>query len=81
MAHRASSIIMPGYLKPYLDKMYQPGGEYDPGGGFKPFTINKDLKQPSPADARSSKSYMERYGPKAALDRAEKNGYDISSLR
>jgi hypothetical protein len=75
--------IMPGYLKPYLDKMYQPGGEYDPGGGFKPFTPSKDpnIKQPSQADIDEFRNFMERYGPKAALERAEKNGYDTSSLR
>ena len=74
---------MPGYLKPYLDPMYSPGGEFDPGGGFKPFTASKDpnIKQPTDADKKEFQDYMERYGPQAALARAEKNGYDTSSFR
>ena len=72
---------MPGYLKAYLDPMYQAGGDLDPGGPSKAFTANKDLKQPTEADLVDFRNYMERYGPEAALKRAEKNGYDTSSLR
>ena len=72
--------IMPGYLKEYLDPMYKPGGEYDPGGGFKPFTPSKDLKQPNQATKDAFKSDMEHLGPKKALENLRTHGFDTSSL-
>ena len=74
--------IMPGYLKPYLDKMYQSGGEYDPGGGFKPFTpsTDKTLKQPNQATLDAFRSDMEHLGPKKALENLRTHGFDTSSL-
>jgi hypothetical protein len=73
---------MPGYLKPYLDKMYQPGGEFDPGGGFKPFTpsTDKNLKQPNQATLDAFRSDMEHLGPKKALENLRAHGFDTSSL-
>ena len=73
---------MPGYLKPYLDQMYQPGGDLDPGGGYKPFTPSKDpnLKQPDATALAAFKDNMEHYGPKAAIAHLKEKGYDTSSL-
>ena len=71
---------MPGYLKPYLDPMYQPGGDLDPGGGFKPSTPSKDLK---PLDAAAHSGFqtdLEHYGPKIALQHLKSQGYDTSSV-
>jgi hypothetical protein len=73
---------MPGYLKPYLDQMYQPGGDLDPGGGYKPFTPSKDpnLKQPDAAALAAFKGNMEHYGPHEAIQHLKEMGYDTSSL-
>jgi hypothetical protein len=73
--------IMPGYLKPYLDQQYQPGGENDPGGGFKPFTPSKDLKQPNASTLNAFRNDVEHRGPKAALANLEAQGFDTSSLK
>ena len=74
---------MPGYLQPYLDDMYKPGGDLDPGGGFKPYTPSKDpnLKQPNQATLAQFKTDMEHYGPKAALQHLKDHGFDTSSLQ
>lgn len=71
---------MPGYLKPYLDQMYQPGGDLDPGGGFKTVTPDKNLKQPTAQDLIDFQNAVEHYGPRAALDHLKKKGYDTSAL-
>jgi putative NADPH-quinone reductase len=73
---------MPGYLKPYLDQMYQPGGEFDPGGGFKPFTpsADKNLKQPNQATLDAFRADMEHVGPKRALEHLRSQGFDTSGL-
>jgi hypothetical protein len=73
---------MPGYLQPYLDQMYKPGGDLDPGGGYKPFTPSKDpsLKQPDAAALAAFKDNMEHYGPHEAIKHLKEQGYDTSSL-
>jgi hypothetical protein len=71
---------MPGYLQPYLDPMYKPGGDLDPGGPMKSFTTNKDLKQPNATTIAAFKNDMEHYGPKVALDHLKSQGFDTSSL-
>jgi hypothetical protein len=72
---------MPGYLQSYLDPMYKPGGDFDPGGGFKTVTPSKDLKQPDAAALNDFRTAMEHRGPKWALQKLEDAGYDTSSLR
>jgi hypothetical protein len=71
---------MPGYLKPYLDTMYQPGGDLDPGGPMKSTPPNKDLKQPDAADLKAFQNDLEHYGPKVALKHFAAQGFDISSV-
>jgi hypothetical protein len=72
---------LPGYLKPYLDPMYQSGGDLDPGGPIgKSAQPNKDLKQPTAQDLIDFQNAVEHYGPRAALDHLKKKGYDISAL-
>jgi hypothetical protein len=72
---------MPGYLKPYLDTMYQPGGDLDPGGPMKSFTPNKNLKQPDAEDLKAFQNDLEHYGPQVALKHLEAQGFDISSVK
>lgn len=72
---------IPGYLKPYLDPMYQSGGDLDPGGPVgKTVQPNKDLKQPDASDIAAFKNDLEHYGPKVALDHFKKQGFDVGSL-
>jgi hypothetical protein len=72
---------LPGYLRPYLDQMYQPGGDLDPGGPIgKTVQPNKDLKQLSEQDKRDFQNAVEHYGPRAALKHLKDNGYDTSAL-
>jgi hypothetical protein len=72
----------PGYLKPYMDPIYQPGGDLyvkspspratkTPEPGTTPLT---------PKDVQDFKEMMETFGPQKALDifRGEKK--DVSSL-
>jgi hypothetical protein len=71
---------MPNYLKPYLDPMYQPGGDLDPGGGFKPVKPNKDLKQPTQENMDDFKHNLEHFGPEIAKKMFRDNGIDTSSV-
>jgi len=73
---------MPHYLDQYLDPMYQRGGDLDPGGPTKAFTLSKDpnLKQPTPADIDTFKHNLEHFGPKRALAQLKADGIDTSSL-
>ena len=72
---------LPGYLKPYLDPMYQSGGDLDPGGPIgKSAQPNKDLKQPTAQDLIDFQNAVEHYGPRVALDHLKKKGYDTSAL-
>lgn len=72
---------MPGYLQPYLDPMYKPGGDLDPGGPMKAFTPDKTLKQPNDATKAKFQNDLEHYGPTVALDHLRAQGFDPSSLR
>jgi hypothetical protein len=72
---------MPGYLKDYLDPMYQKGGDLDPGGPMKAFTPDKTLKQPGPEEMAVFKQDLEHFGPTIALNHLKANGYDPSGLR
>jgi hypothetical protein len=73
---------MPHYLDQYLDPMYKPGGDLDPGGGTKPFTPSKDpnLQQPTPQDIETFKHNLEHFGPKRALAQLKADHIDTSSL-
>ena len=71
---------MPGYLKPYLDPMYQTGGDLDIGGAPKAVTPDKNLKQPGAEELRGFQNDLERFGPKTALKHLRDQGYDTSSL-
>ena len=71
---------MPHYLDQYLDEMYKPGGDLDPGGGTKQFTVNKDLKQPNATTLAAFKNDLEHRGPKAAIANLKSQGFDTSSL-
>ena len=73
---------MPHYLDQYLDPMYKPGGDLDPGGGTKQFTPSKDpnLTQPTPQDMETFKHNLEHYGPKRALAQFKADHIDTSSL-
>jgi hypothetical protein len=77
---------MPGYLRLYLDRMYQPGGDLDIGGSPKAVTPEtgpdgKPLKQPNDATINAFKKDMEHYGPEKALEHLKAQGFDTSSLR
>ena len=77
---------MPGYLKLYLDKMYQSGGDLDIGGSPKATSPDtgsdgKPLKPPNAATMNAFKNDMEHYGPQVALDHLKAQGFDTSSLR
>jgi hypothetical protein len=72
---------IPGYLKPYLDPMYQSGGDLDPGGPVgKTVQPNKDLKQPNAATLAKFQNDMEHLGPKAAIQHLKDQGFDTSGL-
>ena len=73
---------MPHYLDQYLDPMYQRGGDLDPGGPTKAFTLSKDpnLKQPTPADLDTFRHNLEHYGPKRAIAQLKADNIDTSSL-
>jgi hypothetical protein len=71
---------MPGYLQPYLDPMYHPGGDLDPGGSFKTVTPNKKLTQPTADDLASFKNDLERFGPTNAIKHFKAQGFDTSSV-
>jgi hypothetical protein len=71
---------MPLYLKPYLDPMYQSGGDLDPGGGFKTVQPNKDLKQPTAEDMEDFKHNLEHFGPAIAKKMFKDHGIDTSSV-
>ena len=78
-AGRLSDI--PGYLKPYLDPMYQSGGDLDPGGPIgKSVQPNKNLKQLTEQDKLDFQNAVEHYGPRSALKHLKDNGYDTSGL-
>jgi hypothetical protein len=71
---------MPGYLQPYLDQMYKPGGDLDPGGGMKTTKPNKDLTQPTAEDLAAFKNDLEHYGPNVAIKHFKAQGFDTSSV-
>jgi hypothetical protein len=72
--------VMPGYLKPYLDPIYQEGGQLDMGTGFKPFTPDKN-KKPIPDDMNARiKRSIESIGAELTLNKLRQAGYDTSSL-
>ena len=73
---------MPHYLDQYLDPMYKPGGDLDPGGGTKQFTPSKDpnIKQPTAQDLDVFKHNLEHYGPKRAIAQLKADNIDTSSL-
>jgi hypothetical protein len=71
---------MPGYLQPYLDPMYHPGGDLDPGGNFKTVKPNKDLTQPTAEDLAAFKNDLEHYGPTIAIKHFKAQGFDTSSV-
>jgi hypothetical protein len=77
---------MPGYLKEYLDPMYKPGGEFDPGGGFKSAAPDTDangkpLPQPDAAHLKDFKMALEYRGPEVALKALKDAGFDTSAFR
>lgn len=77
---------MPGYLKLYMDQMYQPGGDLDIGGSPKAVTPDvgpdgKPLKPPNDATIAAFKNDMEHYGPEKALEHLKAQGFDTSKLR
>ena len=73
---------MPHYLDQYLDPMYKPGGDLDPGGPTKSFALSKDpnLKQPTAQDLNVFNHNLEHYGPKRALAQLKADNIDTSSL-
>ena len=77
---------MPGYLKHYLDPMYQSGGELDIGGSPKATSPDtgpngKPLPPPDAAHMQDFWMALEHRGPKFALDNLKNAGFDTSSLR
>ena len=77
---------MPGYLKHYLDPMYQSGGDLDIGGSPKANSPDtgpngKPLPQPDDAHMKDFWVALEHRGPQFALDNLKKAGFDTSSLR
>ena len=77
---------MAGYLKHYVDPMYQSGGDLDIGGSPKATSPDlgpngKPLPQPDAAHLTDFYTALEHRGPDFALKALKSAGFDTSSLR